>query len=293
MHNTAQPANPDLSPARPERGGAWTAGSAQMSVHLMIEEAGFRLEPASPFHALHVRLDHVGHVSINSAELADAFVLRPAASAFVPAQQPISWRISAGCKRLVLRISPAYLNELALAECCEITHPTAVREPAHDPVLEHYAGLLMHEAGRGEPLSAGFLSAFAQLAGSHVIRRYLKPAGSVSTASGLGSALRAKLDAFIQRTLPAPIVIEELALACGLSHYQLLRTIKRATQSTPQQYVLEARIELARKMLRESSVALTDIALALGFSSQSHFSNTFKAFTQCTPKSYRERTDPI
>jgi AraC-like DNA-binding protein len=280
--------------------GVWTAGSSELSLHVLEDEPGFRLETASPMHALHLRLDRLGQVAMSIGEHAQNLPFRPAATAFVAAGQSVNWRIGAGLKRLVLRFSLEFLTELAVIEDCVIADSPDLREPSHDPVLEHYAGLVLYEAGRTQAPTASFLRAFARLAGAHLLRHYLRPAASIIAEASaapkkieLTEALRTRIDAYIRDTLPAPIVIEALAAACALTHYQLLRIIKRATGSTAQQYVLEVRIELARKMLRESDLALTEIALALGFSSQSHFSHTFRAFTQCTPKSYRERNDLI
>ena len=255
-------------------------------------QAGFWLEPASPDHALHMRLDRLGEVSKQRLDGRGGDTMLAAATAFLPAGTLSAWRVAVSFRRMVIRLEPAFLRSLLPADA---QWPTQILEPppAHDPVLDHYAGLVLHEANSGTTPDPHFLEAFARLIGLHIVRRYLLTSATPAAPSGLSAQQRTQLDNYIRNTLPEPIVIEALALACGLSHYQLLRLIKRSTGETPQHYVLTQRIELARKMLRESDLALTEIALALGFSSQSHFSNTFKTFTQSTPKAYRERSDLI
>lgn len=282
----------NTGPFQPLSTSSWTAGCAQLSLHLLELQAGFWVEPASPDHALHVRLDRLGEVGKQRLDGREHEAMLPAATVFLPAGTVTGWRVSVSFRRLIIRLQPAFLLEL-LPPDAQWPEQLAMRAPAHDPVLDHYAGLVLHEANTGAVPDPSFLEAFARLIGTHILRRYVLSEGLAAAPPGLSPQQRARLDAYIRATLPEPIVIEALAEACGLSHYQLLRLIKRSTGDTPQHYVLTQRIELARKMLRESELPLTEIALALGFSSQSHFSNTFKAFTQTTPKAYRERSDLI
>lgn len=283
---------PSLPPPSVSETVSWTAGCAVLSLHLLDVEPGFWLEPASPDHSLHVRLDRLGQVIRHSIDGRRQEPVLPAATCFLPAGTPTGWRVAAGFRRLVVRLKQAFLESL-LPPGSVWPDRLAESAPAHDPVIDHYAGLVLHEAGHRSQPDAAFLEAFGRLLGLHVVRRHVLPAAAVDGSPRLTPQLREKLDGYIRRTLPEPIVIEELAAACALSHYQLLRLLKRATGETPQHYVLNQRVELARKMLRESDLPLAEIADALGFSSQSHFSNTFKSFTQSTPKAYRERTDLI
>lgn len=263
-----------------------------LSLHLLDVEPGFRLEPASPDHSLHVRLDRLGQVIRHSVDGRRQDPMLPAATCFLPAGTPTGWRVAAGFRRLVVRLQQGFLQSLLPPGS---TWPDRLLEsvPAHDPVIDHYAGLVLHEAESRNQPDAAFLEAFGRLLGLHVLKRHVLPPATVDASPRLTAQLRERLDGYIRRTLPAPILIEDLAAACALSHYQLLRLLKRATGETPQHYVLQQRIELGRKLLRESALPLAEIAAALGFSSPSHFSNTFKSFTQSTPKAYRERTDLI
>lgn len=57
---------------------------------------------------------------------------------------------------------------------------------------------------------------------------------------------------------------------------------------SPYEYVLQKRIEQAKILIAEQRTAFTDIAIQLGFCSQSHFNKLFKARVHCTPKEYQE-----
>ena len=66
-----------------------------------------------------------------------------------------------------------------------------------------------------------------------------------------------------------------------------LRAFKASTGATPHAYVIECRIEEAKRLLRETDISLADIALTVGFSSQAHLSTRFRFATGTTPKEFR------
>jgi len=55
----------------------------------------------------------------------------------------------------------------------------------------------------------------------------------------------------------------------------------------PHQYVMQRRMARAQELVRHTALPLTDIALACGFSSASHFSNRFKSALGMTPSQLR------
>lgn len=58
---------------------------------------------------------------------------------------------------------------------------------------------------------------------------------------------------------------------------------------SPYEYVLQKRIEQAKILIAEQCTSLTDIAIQLGFCSQSHFNKLFKDRVHCTPKEYQKQ----
>ena len=57
---------------------------------------------------------------------------------------------------------------------------------------------------------------------------------------------------------------------------------------TPQQYVMQQRIEKAKDLLAQHSLPIVEISLRTGFKNQSHFTTLFRKFTNFTPKTWRE-----
>jgi AraC family transcriptional regulator len=78
-----------------------------------------------------------------------------------------------------------------------------------------------------------------------------------------------------------------LSSAVGVHPVYLASEFRRCYGSTIGEYLRRLRIEYACREIRASASPLTEIALSAGFSSQSHFSRTFKRHTGMTPAEYR------
>lgn len=81
--------------------------------------------------------------------------------------------------------------------------------------------------------------------------------------------------------------MDDLAQSAVASKSECLRCFKLSMQDTPYHYLLEYRLQAAAGLLTNSALSIGEITQAVGFQSQSHFGNLFKARTGCSPKDYR------
>jgi AraC family transcriptional regulator len=81
--------------------------------------------------------------------------------------------------------------------------------------------------------------------------------------------------------------LEELARASCLSKFHFLRLFKIAFQKTPHQFVNEVRIQKAKALLRETKLAVHDIAKQTGFTNSSSFSRMFYNNIGAYPAQFR------
>jgi AraC family transcriptional regulator len=91
----------------------------------------------------------------------------------------------------------------------------------------------------------------------------------------------------IDANLDEPLGLSVLASVAGLSRMHFAAQFRAATGCRPHDYVLSRRIEHAKLILSNTDTPLSEIALAVGFQAQSHFSTVFKRFTGETPKHWR------
>jgi AraC family transcriptional regulator len=98
-----------------------------------------------------------------------------------------------------------------------------------------------------------------------------------------------KVQDFIEERLDRPIFLRDLASVAGLSRMHFAAQFRASTGVRPHDYVLQRRIERAKKLMLETDAQLVEIALEVGFQAQSHFSTTYKRLTGETPGAWRRR----
>src|SRR5271167_4486475 len=76
--------------------------------------------------------------------------------------------------------------------------------------------------------------------------------------------------------LATDLDLSRLAAESGYSRSHFLRTFRAAIGCSPHQWLTRLRMDHAKTMLRRDAESLIVIALACGFSSHAHFSNTFR-----------------
>lgn len=83
----------------------------------------------------------------------------------------------------------------------------------------------------------------------------------------------------------AALTLQDLASECGLSRFQVLRGFAAATGFTPHAYLVQRRVDLARRLISQG-VRLSEAAAASGFADQSHMTRAFTARYGLTPGAY-------
>jgi AraC family transcriptional regulator len=112
-------------------------------------------------------------------------------------------------------------------------------------------------------------------------------------AQKIGNASLRELLDYIDSRLGSPLPLNELAAHAGISRAAFTRDFRLATGLSAHQYLTKRRVSAAMHLLHESDLELAHIAQETGFSSQSHFTDTFHAVTGVTPRRYREqRSEP-
>ena len=85
------------------------------------------------------------------------------------------------------------------------------------------------------------------------------------------------------------ITLAELARLAGMGQDSFARRFRATTGLAPYAYVIEQRMRRAEELLAKGDLDLARIACALGFSSQSHFTTTFRRQRGLTPLAYRRQ----
>jgi AraC-like DNA-binding protein len=91
----------------------------------------------------------------------------------------------------------------------------------------------------------------------------------------------------MDRTYAQPLDIPALAAIALVSEAHFIRTFRATFGETPHRYLQRRRVERAMSRLRETDDTVTDICMAVGFTSLGTFSRTFREIVGQSPSGYR------
>ncbi len=133
-----------------------------------------------------------------------------------------------------------------------------------------------------------YLESVVALLGVHVLRH---ASGTAKRHVG-GPPPRAAKEVreavqYIDAGLARRLSLSEMADVAGMGIYEFSRCFKTVVGTSPHRYVLKRRVERARELLATTDRPIADIAYAVGFSSQSHMTDTFRRLLDTTPGRYR------
>jgi AraC-like DNA-binding protein len=92
---------------------------------------------------------------------------------------------------------------------------------------------------------------------------------------------------FAHDSMHLDIGLVDLANLVHLSAYHFGRLFKQTIGLSPYQFILQMKIEYAKKLIMENAGPLGEIAYQLNFSDQAHFSNAFRKATGISPRQYQ------
>ncbi|MEM9796592.1 MAG: AraC family transcriptional regulator [Pseudomonadota bacterium] len=135
--------------------------------------------------------------------------------------------------------------------------------------------------------NAAFLTATTDLLLAHAIGS-TRPSSQPDDAAAFTNGTLQRILSDIDERLEAGVRIGQLAKDLSLTPSAFTRKFRATVGCTPQRYVIERRIGRARELLRETDVPISEIAYAIGFSSQAHLTSSFKDLLGVTPGRYRQ-----
>ncbi|MEM6426875.1 MAG: AraC family transcriptional regulator [Cyanobacteria bacterium P01_D01_bin.128] len=200
------------------------------------------------------------------------------------------WQSSDKTVHVVIR--PGFLNELA-TDIKFIGSGSVELLPtlkSRDRNLSHLMQLLFSEMTRGNVGGRLYFESLSNALGVHLLRHYcnVTPETRRFSAGLAPSKLNIVID-YIQEQLDGDLSLDLMAAQVGVSRCYFATQFRQTVGLTPHQYVTQQRLDKAKQLLKLEKHAIADIALACGFSNQSHFTRVFKQCVGITPKAYREQ----
>ncbi|MGV8911703.1 MAG: helix-turn-helix transcriptional regulator [Rhodoglobus sp.] len=91
----------------------------------------------------------------------------------------------------------------------------------------------------------------------------------------------------MDRDYAAPLNVRDLAALAYVSEANFIRSFKAVFGETPHRYLQRRRIERAMYLLRTTETSVTDVCVAVGFSSLGSFSSAFTTVVGESPSQFR------
>jgi AraC family transcriptional regulator len=157
-----------------------------------------------------------------------------------------------------------------------------------DPVVESFGAIFRQELDNApHPAQDLMIDSLALALCAHLLRNYTNAVDieERSTVSVDVAAIRRAI-AYIEENPARTISLQELAIAAGLSRFHFSRIFKHKLGISPARYVERTRIERAKRLIINADMSLANVALAVGFADQSHFSRRFRFHEGRTPAGF-------
>lgn len=118
-----------------------------------------------------------------------------------------------------------------------------------------------------------------------------EPGGASADKGGLAGWQQRRVAEYIEEHVAEDVGLTTLAELAQLSPYHFCRSFKRSFGMPPHKYHSIRRIDRAKLLLANREMAITAIAIAVGFSESSTFATAFHRLVGQTPSSYRQQLD--
>lgn len=206
--------------------------------------------------------------------------LAPLAMWVIPEGRPFSVRSMTDSRLASCTIDGRYLD--ALAGChFELDAGIGIV----DPVLARLIQALLAVIEDKNHYSAVLTTEIIRAVINAVASRHGHPAAELKMKGGIASNQMKSLLVWLQEHIEDPLTVGLMAAQVGLSAAHFSREFKRSTGSTPWDYVVRMRLDLARDSLLNGGCT-ADVASQFNFADQSHMARLFKVRFGLSPSAF-------
>jgi len=263
-----------------------------LSCEFSVSGSPFLVPDAPDFFTVELNTDLSTSVSYQFGdEKSDVVLWGPGDIWIYPNTQPSKWEWERPHNTVIFFLPVSRLRQLIL-DGLQID----VRSPALVPgisksdfrlkcLLQLLAADMLGES-HGEKM---YIDSLVDATLIHLTRNYvIESEGAGHGETQLNAIQLEKVRQHVFDYVDTPLSVADLAKVVDLEPHEFPRAFRSATGITPYQYVLKERIEWAQHLLRTTDLSLAEVSLAVGFSSQSHFTRTFGKQKLMTPQNYRQ-----
>ncbi|MDB5608767.1 MAG: hypothetical protein JWP25_5667 [Bradyrhizobium sp.] len=180
-----------------------------------------------------------------------------------------------------------YLPRVALDAIADEANVPRIRDLGYKPgaavndaTIASLGSLLLPALSYPDQANRLFIDHVLLAVGVHIAQTY----GGMRPVSRL---VRGGLAPWQERRAKEMIAAKELARECRLSSAHFSRAFRRSVGMAPHNWLIEQRIVLSKKKLRDGGLSLSDVAAECGITDQSHFTRMFNRIVGVSPGAWR------
>jgi AraC family transcriptional regulator len=188
---------------------------------------------------------------------------------------------------LVFAIRRSFMETLEIEMDRKPTEEMRVLTGFQDSGLRQLMSLLSAEAESGGVFGRLYADSLAQAIATRLLYFNEKDHGPsrCETSPLPGYLLQRVIERM--RDLDADLDLRTLAAEIGYSQRHFIRMFRSATGQTPHRFLIQLRLDHAKRLLQQPRTSLIDVAAASGFSSHAHMTQVFRRVLGVTPSEFR------
>ena len=227
-----------------------------------------------PHYLLHVIFHGKGIYQCGShtyhLKAGDAFLIRPMDSIYYRADETDPWSFDgSACKEI--------LKQTVFADSLIFTPETTAQGNRLHTHMKNLINTFSESSGNTLASAGHLLLLFSAM--------QKKPSES---RTDIATLYFQKASEYIKNNYAYPIQISDVAHYVGIDRSYLYRIFMENENTSPKQYLLKYRLQMATQLLCSSSCTITEAALSCGFRDAPSFCNYFRQGTGYTPKEFRK-----
>jgi AraC family transcriptional regulator len=263
-------------------GRAWNALDAAL-VHI---PRGLSRAPGGELHVLGMHFGPPVNADCSVGGTRMRRLQKPGDIDFVPAGMDGSWEDDADCRILRLSLRPSFLERVARdlgrdAATIELIPRLQLR----DARIEAIGWAIKADLEADTPSDPLYIDHLASALAVRLLETAAggRPLPEADGAPRMSARHLKLLTEFIELNLDQQLHLADLATVAGVSMTRL-KTLFRNSMGMPvHQYVIRRRTEYARALIATTTMPASEVALAAGFSHQSHMTSTMRRILGQTP----------
>jgi AraC family transcriptional regulator len=157
-----------------------------------------------------------------------------------------------------------------------------------DLVVAQLTKTILGQVRNREPLNTLALEDVSLLVSTHLLQHYGNGKGVLRAQPSLEIWQRIRTEEMLRAHLEGEIRIADLATACQLSPSHFSRCFRQSFGTSVHQWLIMLRIDIAKKLLREPGLSLSEVGFRSGFCDQAAFTRAFTKLEGVTPFRWRK-----